>query len=134
MGCALQRVRDEIAQNLRYFAFVGEKRREAYGLVEDQADGLAQQERAPHATQCSEKGGNLELSRSHRNLAGLDLGYVEEIVDQRREILGRFSNKGDLLDLLCSQIAIHPLQEQPRQGEDGVNRHTELMAHIGEKT
>ena len=56
----LQRVRDEVAQDLRHLRLVGAKARQTLGLLEDEAHGVAHQERAQHAAEGAEQVGDLE--------------------------------------------------------------------------
>ena len=70
------------------------------GLLEDQRHGVADQQRAQHAAQRAEQVGDAELGRRDHDLAGLDLGEVEQVVDQLGQVLRRLADELDLLLLL----------------------------------
>ena len=129
----LDRVGDEIAQDLGDLALIRHQRRQAAGLLEDESDVIADQQRAQHAAQRAEQIGGLELGRAHHRLAGLDLGDVEQIVDQLGQVLRRLADEIDLPLLLGRQLPVAARLQQARERQDRVERRAELMAHIGEE-
>ena len=71
-----------------------------------------------------------ERRRHAPRLAGLDLGEVEQVVDQLGQVLGRLADEADLRLLLRGQLAVAARQQQPRQRQDRVQRRAELVAHV----
>ena len=126
----LDRVGDEVAQDLRHLAFVGVERRHVRRILEHQRDGIADQQRPQHAAQRAEQRCDGERRRHHDDLAGLHLGEVEQIVDQLGQVLGRLADEADLRLLLRRQLAVAARQQQPRQRQDRVQRRAELVAHV----
>ena len=62
--------------------------------------------------------------------AGLDLGEVEDVVDDAEQMLGRTLDLADVVELL----RIEPgLQGEMGHAEDGVHGGADLVAHVGEK-
>ena len=66
-------------------------------------------------------------------LAGLDLGYVEHVVDQPQEVLSVGLDATQDLHRLLRHGAVKPVDEQLGKAEHGVQRRAQLVAHIGEE-
>ena len=67
------------------------------------------------------------------HLAGLDLGQVEDVVDEREQVVaGRVDRLGEL-DLLGVQVAVAVLGQHPRQDQQRVQRRAQLVAHVGQE-
>ncbi len=64
--------------------------------------------------------------------AGLDLGDVENAVDQGQQVVGRLL---DIAGILVDSLRIGDLQRAQHVGkaDDGVERRPQLMAHIGDE-
>ncbi len=96
----LQRVRDQVAQNLGDFAFVRIERREVWGRIEDQFKAVAGQERFQHSPQCAEEILNLKVPRFDVDLACFYFGQVKQVVDELGEFGCRSLDVENLLFLL----------------------------------
>ncbi len=66
-------------------------------------------------------------------LAGLDLGEIEDIVDQVQEFEAVIVNDAGFLDLFVGEIAALVAGQRPRQDEQAVERRAQLMRHVGEE-
>ena len=68
-----------------------------------------------------------------RELARLDLGKIEDIVDDPQQRLGSLSNLAEVIPCTCRQKLAQP-QAQMRKPEHGVDGRADFMAHIGQET
>ena len=66
-------------------------------------------------------------------LARLDLGEVEDVVDQRQQVVSGREDVLDVLLLLLVEVAEHPLAQYLREPEDRVERGAELVGHVREE-
>ena len=64
------------------------------------------------------------------DLAGLDLGEVQDVVDERQERVARGPDRLDEVPLLLAQRRV---EEQARHPDDPVHRRPDLVAHRGQK-
>ncbi len=71
------------------------------------------------------EGGRLELE-----LARLDLGEVEDVVDDRQERFGRVAGRFEVLPLLARQLGV---EHEIGHADDGVHRRADFVAHVGEE-
>src|SRR5258708_6895395 len=69
--------------------------------------------------------------RGHR--PRLDLGEVEDVVDQRQQVVARTQDRGGKLDLLRTQVVIVVLGQLLRQDEHAVQRRPQLVRHVGQE-
>ncbi len=68
------------------------------------------------------------------NLAGLQLGHVQHIVDQRKQIVrGAVGFAQPVLDLLLLDRVADAAHHQMVQTDQSVERRTDLMAHVGKE-
>ncbi len=74
-----------------------------------------------------------ETFRPKLHAAGLDLGQVEDVVDEGQQVLAGPDNVVEVVGLLGRQRA-KPLRGQhARHADDGVQRRAQLVAHLGQK-
>ena len=62
--------------------------------------------------------------------AGLDLGEIQDVADQREQRFARLADRLDIGALLGAQIGF---EQQPGHAEHAVHRGADLMAHRGQK-
>ena len=74
--------------------------------------------------------GDFERRGPELDLAGLDLGEIENFVDQRQKGLGRRRDGAGIGALLGRQLGV---EQQPGHAEDAVHRGSDLVAHRGEE-
>nr|GEU28476.1 hypothetical protein [Tanacetum cinerariifolium] len=77
----------------------------------------------------------LALHRLHfeRDLAGLDLGHVEDVVNQREQVARAGADGVELLVLLRGERAGKLHQQRARKADDGVERRAQLVRHVGDE-
>src|SRR5262249_17433475 len=54
-------------------------------------------------------------------------------VDQREKVATRLQNVAQILSLLVVDLAEHPLGEDFREAEDGIERRPQLVGHVGKE-
>jgi len=89
-------------------------------------------ERAQRAAQTGEEVIDREGRGAERGLSCLQLGEVEQVVDEDGERLGRLADVVHLLLLLAAELAIRFGEQQLGQPEHRVERRAELVAHVGQ--
>ena len=67
------------------------------------------------------------------HLTGLDLGQVEDVVDQREQVVGRGEDVVQVLVLLLVHLAEQLLLEHLGEADDRVQRRPQLVAHVGQE-
>ena len=75
----------------------------------------------------------IEGSDGKLQLAGLDFGNIQHIVDQGQQMAGAVLNHGHLLVLLLVQRPGQPLEHDAGKADDGVERRAQFMGHGGQK-
>src|SRR4030095_3132101 len=76
-----------------------------------------------------------EIERPELQLhpARLDLGEVQDVVDQREQVAPRGQDEPDVLGLLLVKLAKHAVVQHLREADDRVEGGAELMGHVGEE-
>ena len=64
-------------------------------------------------------------------MTGLQLGEIKHVVDDRQECIARTADAVDLRS--CSFVQVNPLVQQTREPENGGQRGSDLVAHVGEE-
>ena len=72
----------------------------------------------------------LEVGGFDVELAGLDLGEVEDVVDDRQQRRAGIVDLADVVALLGRQLR---LEGEMREADDGVHRRADLVAHVREE-
>ena len=127
----LDRVRCEVEQDLA----------EAHGIAAPfgPEPGLAVRHELESFPSCAvgDDGGDVveqilevELDLLERELARLDLGEVEDVVDDPEQALGRGGHALRELLLLVVELGV---QQQGGEADDAVHRRPDLVAHVGEE-
>ena len=130
----LQRVREQILQHLLQPRGVGHHRGRNVGLDGcRQLDPLVARHRAKDVGQLVAKPRQRDLFGPYVQLAGLDLGEVEDVVDQRQQIVARRIDRVGELDLLRVQVAVAVLPQQLGEDERAVERRPQLVRHVGQE-
>ena len=68
-----------------------------------------------------------------RHAAGFDLGQVEDVVDQREQVLRRALNAIQAFFLPRRELAVDPVEHQRRVADERVDRRPQLVRHAGEE-
>ncbi len=69
----------------------------------------------------------------HRHGAGLDLGEVEDVVDQVQQVGARAVDRLGEPDLLGGEVAVGVLAQDLRQDQQAVERRPQLVRHVGQE-
>ena len=64
---------------------------------------------------------------------GLDLGEVQDVVDEREEVLAGGVDIPEVLVLLGVQLPEHPLEQHLGEADDGVQGRAQLVGHVGQE-
>jgi len=75
-------------------------------------------------------GGHGERPRVHAQLAGLDLGEVQDVVDDVQKVVARLADVPEHGELARFQRFLF---QQLREAQHGVHRRPDLMAHVGQE-
>ncbi len=127
------RIRNEIPEDLGHLAFVGPHERNPHRLVEDEIHDVRDQEWPQHTAQGAEEIHHLELGSLDSDFARLNLGQIQQVIDEFQQVLSALADIVDLLGLLAVELPVGVLEQQVRQGEDRIHRRSEFMAHVGEE-
>ena len=129
----LHGVGQEVQQDLLHLPLVGDH------VLEPLVHGLAERDPVPgcplpHQGQgIVQGGGQMEPIELQLEPSGLHLGQVEDVVDQGEEMPARGQDVLQVLGLLLVHLPKHPLGQDLREAEDGVQRGPELVGHVGEE-
>ena len=77
--------------------------------------------------------GQLEAGEVNFFLACLDAGEVQDIVDESQQASAVALDDVQVFELLIGHDALDPAQQDGSQGNDGVQRRPQLMAHVGQE-
>src|SRR5262245_66504891 len=80
-----------------------------------------------------DEGGNDEWLRGQLQPSGIDLGEVEQVVDDRQKMARCLRRPLERLALLLVQRAENPIDQERRVAEHGVDRRSQLVARRGEE-
>ena len=132
-GGELDRVREQVDDDLLELADVGDPVAEAVLDLERQhqavaAGPLADQRRAVVEQHRQRGPRQIEL-----HPAGLDLREVEDVVDQREQVVARAVDVEQVLELLVVDLAEHLLAQHLGEADDRVERRAQLVRHVGEE-
>lgn len=90
-------------------------------------------QRFEHAAQALDQAFHLSAFRAHLELAGLDLGNVENVVDQVEQVIAGRVDRICELDLFIAQVAFGVFRQQFGQDQRAVQRRAQLVGHIGQE-
>ena len=77
-----------------------------------------------------ERVAQVEVDGLQVELAGLDLGEVEDVVDHRQQVIGRELHHPEVLALLGGELGV---QRQLGHADDAVHGRADLVAHVGQE-
>ena len=130
----LERVGQQVLQHLSQALRVGVQRGGSVG-----GDGggerqaLLLRQRAQRVDQGLQGFGQRHRFHRHGGLAGLDLGQVEDVVDEGQQVVACRVDGLRVLHLLGAQVARLVVRQQLGQDQGGVERRAQLVAHVGQK-
>src|SRR5207245_10983032 len=128
----LHRVGDEVEQHLLHLAGVGGNLA-GRALSDAKLDALLGRQRLDGARHLADDVFDVDRLQAQLHLAGLDLGKIEDVVDQSEEVL---SARVDLLEEPFArgwrELAVAGVDQQLREPADGVEGRAQLVAQAGE--
>ena len=124
----LDRVRQQVAEHLAEPLPVGEQVARRLGArLDGEVQPLLGGERLERGLDVLEQRGQREPLRVDVHPPRLDLGQVQDVVDQLQQVrAGRVDDVG-VLDLLGGEVPARVLRQQPGQDEQAVQRRAQLV-------
>ena len=130
----LERVGQQVLQHLLQPLQVREHRRRQPRIdAQEEVDALRFGNVAERALDVALQLVQPHVRRVHHDGAGLDLRQVEDVVDQRQQIVARRMNRLRELDLLRHQVAGRVLAQLVGQDQQAVERRAQLVRHVREE-
>ncbi len=128
----LDGVAQQVEQDLHQALFVrehGGRHRAAEDMAE--LDALVLGAEPAEVDDPLDERGEVELVRDQLHLASLDLGQIEDVIDQAQEVLAGGADHLDALPAALGEL-LHALEDLGIT-EDAVEGRSELVAHAGEE-
>ncbi len=122
-----EQVGHDLAQPVRVAA---DRHRDVVGDVEVEADPLAGRLRGIHVVDVVQQVPQVEIDVLDGQLAGLDLGKIEDVVDDHQEVLARALDQGGVVALGFGERG---RQQHLGHPEHAVHRGADLVAHGGQE-
>ena len=129
----LDRVGDEVAQNLRHLASSVSSGGTSVGSSNTSATASPTSSGRNMPRSAPNSDAAVNSRRRHHRLARFHLGEIQQIVDQLSQVLRSLADEADLCLLLRRQLAVTARQQQPRQRQDRVERRAKFVAHVREE-
>src|SRR5262249_14684229 len=83
--------------------------------------------------QAAEQVGDRERASFDFDLAGLDLGEVQKVIDELEQAFRRAPDVADLSFLFGRQVAVDAIEQEARQRQHRIERRAELVADVRQK-
>ena len=130
----LERVRDEVLQDLLDPLRIGRDLLRSVGVDRGhEGEVLVLRDRLEEAAHRLDDAGDRHVLRVHVHLARLDLAEIEDVVDEREEIVSGRVDRLREADLLLGQVAGFVVGEELREDERAVQRRAQLVRHVREE-
>ncbi len=130
----LERIRQQVLQDLLEPLDVGPERgRNVRRDLDAERDLVHGRDLAERALDVVLQLGEPLLIDIQRDRAGLDLGQIEHIVDQRQQVVACRMDRLRVFDLLGRQVARRVVAEQLREDQQAVQRRAQFMRHVREE-
>ena len=129
----LHRVAEEVEQDLAEPQLVSANRRQVIGELEGQGDAVLCRPLPNQRQGVLEGDRRVEGRQVQLHLAGLDLGEVEDVVEQREEVPAGVANVAEVVLLTVVEVAEHALQQDLGEADDRVQRGAQLVRHAREE-
>ena len=126
-------VAQEVEQGLAHLRQVRVHRADLVGAAHVQAVGVLRGQRLDHGGDVADQAGHVEGLEVQLHLAGLDLGEIEDGVDQPQQVL---AGRVDLLEVVGELLGPEVggvLLEHLAVADDGVERRAQLVGHVGQE-
>ena len=133
-GRELHAIGQKIDQHLLDGALVGEDRAGARPDIEFQRDASALGLQLDEAHGAAGDVVQVEHFLEQFELAGLDLGHVEDAVDQFEQVPAAFMDQLGVFEIFrAADGAEHLMRHHFGEADDGVERRAQLVTHVGKE-
>ncbi len=132
-GRELHGVREQVEDHLLDPALVAVDHVDLRIGGERDADPVLRRALAHHHHAALERLPQRERVHLELDLSGLDLGEVEDVVDQREQVVPGRDDVVEVLGLLLVDRADHLVAEHLREADDRVQRRPQLVGHVGQE-
>src|SRR6266850_622299 len=129
----LDGVVEQIEHDLGKCPAVGADHNLLGGRADQQLEALAFGQRSKRGDNILKQGPARRGLEIELDLPCLNLGQIEQIVDQREQVLRAGLNSAELLVLIRVQRPGQLHEQRPGEADDRIERRAQLMAHGGEK-
>ena len=129
----LDRVGNEVENDLTDAPFVGGHSNLLRFHRQPEFDSAATRPLGLHGDSAAQDFWEGDLRDLQLHPTGFDLGQVEEVVDQRKQMLACFENVFDVGQLAFVQLAEHLLVQHLGEPDDRVQRRAQLVRHVREE-
>ncbi len=129
----LHRVGQQVIEDLLHLASVRLNRLEVVGGVHVQGDPAGRSFFADDGMAAPQQLRDPDRLQIERHLPGFHLGEVEDVVDQRQQMLAAPENLADEFALPVWHLAEQTVPEHLGESHDGVQRRPQFMRHVGEE-
>jgi len=128
LAVVLDRVREQVDEDLLHPGAIGLDEERSVGLGKGHADAMLSRLRLDHALAFEHDFGQRHRFRRQRHLPGLDLREIEDFVDQLQQMPSCLEDLGDVV-LLGGRRRWGLGLQQLGEPENGIERAAQLMAH-----
>ena len=130
----LERVREQVLQHLLEALLVGrELLRGVRRQVDREVESLLARHRREGALDVLADRAQLRAAGVHVHLPRLDLGEVEDVVDQREQVRAGVVDRGRRVDLLGREVPALVRRQHLGQDQQRVQRRAQLVRHVREE-
>ena len=129
----LQRVAEEVHQDLLHLLPIADHRRQVLRDVDDDRELRAHGNRLELGFDLADELRHVEPRKLQRHPARLDAGDVENLVDDRQQMPAVRLHPGEVPFRARLERTAHALQQHRRVAEHRVERRPELVRHVGEE-
>jgi hypothetical protein len=127
----LDRVADEVHEHLAQPARIAAQEARHFGRqVHDQLGALGLRALGEHVERALDGLRQVEVERFEGELAGLDLGEIEHVVDQGEQRVGAGADRLGVFALDRAELEV---EEQAGHADHAVHRRADFVAHVGEE-
>src|SRR6516225_7972421 len=129
----LDRVADQIDQNLRQAAAISMTRRQFGSKLELERELLVGRQRLQRAANRLGDVLNAVIGKVENQLAGLDLGQIKHVIDESEQVFAIGLKAFEYAEHLLRWLTVSAVRHQLGVAQDGIKRRPQLVAHIGEE-
>ncbi len=134
MGGELECIAEQVIGDLLELAAVGAQGRRQAGVdVQREAQALFRGNMRKRAPQPLRQVGQRQVLDHQFHLAGLDLGQVENVVDQVQQAVAGVVDDARRFDLFVVEVAGVVVGQAARQDQQAVQRRAQLVRHVGQE-